>query len=110
MVTLLPLRLLNGLLHAPEHSRAGIVPPLEFQDARDHQRLFPVFTKAADAPGPLVQQESRTRPFHLESVLVKGAASILRVHKWQRGCFFSPAMLPEAPPWIPVIQAREGTL
>lgn len=110
MVNSLPLSLYNGLMHAPEHAHAGVVPPLVFQDASNLGSFDPVVTIAADATGPSVHQASRTRPFHMESELPNRSASILRVQRWQRGCYFSPHLLPQVPPWVRALQALPGML
>lgn len=110
MVHEVPQDLENGLLHAPHRIHTGVVPHFEIRpDVIDFHRtkIYPR-TTAADAPGPLVSQTTRTRPFRMDAKLVDSHAFMLRVQRWQRACNYSPDIMPEVPPWWEVLGLGSG--
>lgn len=111
MVHELPQELENGLLHAPHRVHTGVVPHFQILHIPDnHRDKMTPNTTAADTPGPLVTQTSRTRPFRMEAVMPNSTPFILRVRRWLRGCYFAPALLPKQVPWEEVLKPQEGML
>jgi hypothetical protein len=112
MVHEIPQDLENGLLHAPHRIHSGVVPHFQIHPHVDdlHKGKITPDTKAADIPGPLVTQTSRTRPFHMSAVLPSSNPFLLRVRRWQRGCYVSPELLHQLPPWGDILIPQKGVI
>lgn len=112
MVHELPQDLENGLLHAPYRVHSGVVPHFQIMNnIRDiHRDKSTPNTTAADIPGPLVTQTNRTRPFRMEAALRDSSPFILRVRRWQRGCYISPDLQPQQAPWEEALVPGNGAL